>query len=48
MKNKILVVLRVCYKVLPYIIGVLGGSAAVAAVSGCKCGSIISLAAPAL
>lgn len=47
MKDKILMVLKLLYKVLPYIIAALGGGALIAT-SGCKIGSLVSLASPAL
>ena len=36
-------VLKFLNKCLPYIISALGGATATAAISGCKCGSIISI-----
>lgn len=46
MKEKLVTVLKVLYKVLPYIISVLGGSAAAISLTGCKIGSLVSLSTP--
>ena len=40
--------LKVLYKVLPLIIAAVGGGVATAAVSGCKCGSLVSFVSPAI
>lgn len=46
MKSKIVTVLKVLYKVLPYIIAALGGTAAAVSLTGCKVGSLVSLSTP--
>lgn len=46
--KKIIPWLKMLYKVLPLIISAIGGGAAVAAVSGCKCGSVVSFVSPAI
>ena len=48
MKEKLVVFLKALYKVLPFIISALGGGVLAASVSGCKIGSLVSLASPAL
>lgn len=46
MKTKIVTVLKVLYKVLPYVIVALGGTAAAVSLTGCKVGSLVSLSTP--
>lgn len=48
MKSKIITVLKVIYKILPYLISALGGTAAAVSLSGCKVGSLVSLSSPML
>ena len=46
MKENIIKVLKVLYKVLPYVIAALGGTAAAVSITGCKVGSLVSLSTP--
>lgn len=41
--SKLLIVLKLVQKLLPYVIGALTGGAVVATTAGCKCGSLISI-----